>query len=147
MPAHQIDLAGQRRHGGGECRARQRLGPADPRRHRARLAGQAHALLVLIWNDELDTAGRICDTVLADARRRGSIDVVAHASCLRSMIMRRLGRLEEAAADARLALDFKLATSPPLAVGLGHRVVSRPAHLPRPPGGGGGRGRKSSRRP
>src|SRR5439155_15165614 len=36
--------------------------------------------------------------------------------CLRSMIMRRLGRLEEAAADARLALDFKLATSPPLAV-------------------------------
>jgi DNA-binding NarL/FixJ family response regulator len=42
--------------------------------------------------------------------------MVAHASCLRSMIMRRLGRLEEAAADARLALDFKLATSPPLAV-------------------------------
>ena len=75
-----------------------------------------YALLVLIWNDELDTAGRICDTVLADARRRGSMSMVAHASCLRSMIMRRLGRLEEAAADARLALDFKLATSPPLAV-------------------------------
>jgi DNA-binding CsgD family transcriptional regulator len=30
--------------------------------------------------------------------------------------MRRVGRLEEAAADARLALDFKLVTSPPLAV-------------------------------
>jgi DNA-binding NarL/FixJ family response regulator len=75
-----------------------------------------YALLVLIWNDELGTANRICDTVLSDARRRGSMSMVAHASCLRSMIMRRLGRLEEAAADARLALDFKLATSPPLAV-------------------------------
>jgi DNA-binding CsgD family transcriptional regulator len=75
-----------------------------------------YALLVLIWNDELGTANRICDAVLSDARRRGSMSMVAHASCLRSMIMRRLGRLEEAAADARLALDFKLATSPPLAV-------------------------------
>jgi len=42
--------------------------------------------------------------------------MVAHASCLHSMIMRRLGRLDDAAADAALALDFKLATSPPLAV-------------------------------
>jgi DNA-binding CsgD family transcriptional regulator len=75
-----------------------------------------YALLVLIWNDELSTARGICDTVLAAARRRGSMSMVAHASCLRSMIMRRLGQLEEAAADGRLALDFKLATSPPLAV-------------------------------
>jgi DNA-binding CsgD family transcriptional regulator len=75
-----------------------------------------YALLVLIWTGELEVAGRICDTVLADARRRGSMSMVAHASCLHSMIMRRLGRLEEAAADARLALDFKLVTSPPLAV-------------------------------
>ena len=44
------------------------------------------------------------------------MSMVAHASCLHSMIMRRLGRLEEAADAARLALDFKLATSPPLAV-------------------------------
>src|SRR5205085_917033 len=63
-----------------------------------------------------EEAGRICDTVLADARRRGSMSMVAHASCLHSMIMRRLGRLDEAADAARLALDFKLATSPPLAV-------------------------------
>jgi hypothetical protein len=75
-----------------------------------------YALLVLIWTGEFEVAGRICDTVLADARRRGSMSMVAHASCLHSMIMRRLGRLEEAAADARLALDFKLVTSPPLAV-------------------------------
>ena len=74
-----------------------------------------YALLVLIWTGELEKAGRICDTVLTDARR-GSMSMVAHASCLHSMIMRRLGRLEEAADAARLALDFKLATSPPLAV-------------------------------
>ena len=78
--------------------------------------GAVYALLVLIWAGELEVAGRICDTVLADARRRGSMSMVAHASCLHSMIMRRLGRLEEAADAARLALDFKLATSPPLAV-------------------------------
>jgi DNA-binding NarL/FixJ family response regulator len=78
--------------------------------------GAVYALLVLIWIGELEVAGRICDTVLADARRRGSMSMVAHASCLHSMIMRRLGRLEEAADAARLALDFKLATSPPLAV-------------------------------
>ena len=78
--------------------------------------GAVYALLVLIWAGEFEVAGRICDTVLADARRRGSMSMVAHASCLHSMIMRRLGRLEEAADAARLALDFKLATSPPLAV-------------------------------
>jgi DNA-binding CsgD family transcriptional regulator len=78
--------------------------------------GAVYALLVLIWTGQLEAAGRICDTVLADARRRGSMSMVAHASCLHSMIMRRLGRLEEAADAARLALDFKLATSPPLAV-------------------------------
>ncbi|HEX3193088.1 MAG TPA: AAA family ATPase, partial [Streptosporangiaceae bacterium] len=71
--------------------------------------GAVYALLVLIWVGELEVAGRICDTVLADARRRGSMSMVAHASCLHSMIMRRLGRLEEAADAARLALDFKLA--------------------------------------
>ena len=78
--------------------------------------GAVYALLVLIWTGEFEVAGRICDTMLADARRRGSMSMVAHASCLHSMIMRRLGRLEEAADAARLALDFKLATSPPLAV-------------------------------
>ncbi len=78
--------------------------------------GAVYALLVLIWTGQLEAAGRICDTVLADARRRGSMSMVAHASCLHSMIMRRLGRLEEAVDAARLALDFKLATSPPLAV-------------------------------
>ena len=75
-----------------------------------------YALLVLIWSGELATASDICEAVLSAARRRGSMSMVAHASCLRSMIMRRLGRFDDAAADAALALDFKLATSPPLAV-------------------------------
>jgi DNA-binding CsgD family transcriptional regulator len=75
-----------------------------------------YVLLVLIWSEELATAGDICDAVLSAARERGSMSMVAHASCLRSMIMRRLGRFDDAAADAAVALDFKLATSPPLAV-------------------------------
>jgi DNA-binding CsgD family transcriptional regulator len=75
-----------------------------------------YALLMLIWSGELATASDICDTVLSAARGRGSMSMVAHASCLRSMIMRRIGRFDDAAADAALALDFKLVTSPPLAV-------------------------------
>jgi DNA-binding NarL/FixJ family response regulator len=76
----------------------------------------AYVLLTLIWADELASAQEICDTVLAAARQRGSMSMVAHTSCSRSMLMRRLGHLEYAAADGRLALDFKLRTSPPLAV-------------------------------
>jgi DNA-binding CsgD family transcriptional regulator len=74
------------------------------------------AQFVIIISGELATARRICDGALAAARSRGSFSMVAHASCMRSMIMRRSGYLEDAAADGRLALDFKLATSPPPAV-------------------------------
>jgi DNA-binding NarL/FixJ family response regulator len=74
------------------------------------------AMLVLIWNDELAQARAICDVVLADARARGSMNMIANVCCLRSMILCRLGRLQDAAADARIGLDFKLKTSPPLAV-------------------------------
>jgi DNA-binding CsgD family transcriptional regulator len=75
-----------------------------------------YVLLALIWSEKLATASDICDEVLSAARGRGSMSMVAHASCLHSMIMRRIGRLDDAAADAALALEFKLATSPPLAV-------------------------------
>src|SRR5690348_7046272 len=37
--------------------------------------GAVYALLVLIWTGQLEAAGRICDTVLADARRRGSMSM------------------------------------------------------------------------
>jgi DNA-binding CsgD family transcriptional regulator len=42
--------------------------------------------------------------------------MVAHAAAARSMIARRCGDLEAALTDGRVSLDFKLATSPPLAV-------------------------------
>jgi DNA-binding CsgD family transcriptional regulator len=74
------------------------------------------ALLVLIWNDELERALAVSDAVLADAGTRGSLNMVASVRCLRSMILRRLGRLQEAADDGRAGLDFKLKTAPPLAV-------------------------------
>jgi hypothetical protein len=63
------------------------------------------AMLVLIWNDELATARAICDVVFTDSRARGSMNMVAQASCLRSMILCRLGCLQDAAADARIGLD------------------------------------------
>ena len=75
-----------------------------------------YALLILIFNDALSEAAEICEVALASARSRGSLSMVAHASCIRSMISRRRGELDDAAAEARLALDFKLSTSPPLAI-------------------------------
>ncbi len=68
------------------------------------------AMLVLIWNDELEQALAVSDAVLADARARGSMNMIANVRCLRSMILRRLGRLQEAADDGRAGLDFKLKT-------------------------------------
>ncbi|HET9082063.1 MAG TPA: AAA family ATPase [Trebonia sp.] len=74
------------------------------------------AMLVLIWNDELAQARAISDAVLEDARARGSMNMIANVCGLRSMILCRLGRLQEAEDDGRVGFDFKLKTSPPLAV-------------------------------
>jgi len=74
------------------------------------------AMLVLIWNDELEQARVVSDLVLADASARGSLSLTASVHCLRSLILRRLGRLREAAADGRAGFAFRLRTSPPLAV-------------------------------
>ena len=73
-------------------------------------------VLVLIWNDELGQARAVSDALLADARARGSMNMIANLYCLRSMILRRLGRLHAAADDGRMGFDFTLRTSPPLAV-------------------------------
>jgi ATP/maltotriose-dependent transcriptional regulator MalT len=78
--------------------------------------GPVAALLVLIWNDELEQALAFSDAVLAAAAARGSMDLTATVRSLRSMILRRLGRLQEAADDGRVGLDYKLKTAPPLAV-------------------------------
>jgi DNA-binding CsgD family transcriptional regulator len=78
--------------------------------------GPVTALLVLIWNDEFERALAFSDAVLAAAAARGSMNMTATVRCLRSMILRRLGRLQEAADDGRAGLDYKLKTAPPLAV-------------------------------
>jgi len=72
--------------------------------------------LTLIWNDQLEPALAVADRVLAEARTRGAMSIVVHVSLVRSMVARRLGRLDDAAADALATKDFKFATSPPLAV-------------------------------
>jgi len=74
------------------------------------------AMLVLIWNDELTQALAISGAVLEDARARGSVNMIANVCSLRALILRRLGRLHEAADDGRVGFDFKLRTSPPLTV-------------------------------
>ena len=74
------------------------------------------AMLVLIWNDELTQARAISDAVLEDARARGSVNMIANVCSVRALILRRLGRLHEAADDGRVGFDFKLRTSPPLTV-------------------------------
>jgi DNA-binding CsgD family transcriptional regulator len=71
-------------------------------------------LLVLTWNDEYDTALRVSDRLLAVARQRGSMNMVADVCCHRSGILRRLGRLKDAATDARYGFDIELQASPPL---------------------------------
>ncbi|MGH3164517.1 MAG: helix-turn-helix transcriptional regulator, partial [Trebonia sp.] len=76
----------------------------------------AIGLLVLNWNDEYDTALRVTDRMLAAARKRGSMNMVADVCGHRSGILRRMGKLKDAVTDARYGFDFELATSPPLAV-------------------------------
>jgi ATP/maltotriose-dependent transcriptional regulator MalT len=73
-------------------------------------------MLVLGWNDEYALATEIIDAVLASARARGSMNMVSSMCSLRSMILRMRGSLRDAADDAMTGLDFKLKTSPPLAV-------------------------------
>jgi DNA-binding CsgD family transcriptional regulator len=73
-------------------------------------------MIVLIWNDKLTTALALCDAVLDDARQRGSMNLVANVCSARSIALRGLGRLKDAAEDARVALDFKLSNSPPLSI-------------------------------
>lgn len=89
---------------------------ASPGLTRRDSLGPVTALLVLIWNDELERALAFSDAVLAAAAARGSMNVTATVRSLRSMVLRRLGRLQEAADDGRAGLDYKLKTAPPLAV-------------------------------
>jgi DNA-binding CsgD family transcriptional regulator len=76
-----------------------------------------HAVLVLLSNDELDTARALCQGIAATARPRGWLNTLVHASFPRSMVALRSGEAREAEADARFAFDFKVASnSPPAAL-------------------------------
>jgi DNA-binding NarL/FixJ family response regulator len=61
--------------------------------------------LGLIWTDRLVEAERVCDQAIAYARRRGSITDFASAMTMRANTHRRAGRLRDAEADARTALE------------------------------------------
>ncbi len=63
------------------------------------------ALYALIVAGRLDFAERVCDDAIADARARGSRFGFALASCFRSDLDYRRGRIAEAEADARTAIE------------------------------------------
>ena len=87
-----------------------------------RAAGQADALVAagatwlgftgvalgLCWTDRLQDAERLIDRAIAQARRRGSITDFASAMTMRANVRRRAGRLRDAEADARTALEAVL---------------------------------------
>ena len=74
------------------------------------------AALVLIANDDLQTATARCAALIELARPRGWLIALAHASFLRAMALVRAGHIRDALPDARLGFDFKLANSPPAAL-------------------------------
>ena len=66
------------------------------------------AVLGLRWTDRLDGAVRLLDQAVESGRRRGSIIDYGAAMTLRATVHRQAGRLREAEADARAALDAQL---------------------------------------
>lgn len=65
-------------------------------------------VLGLRWADRLESSSRLLDRAVADARRRGSVTDFGTAMTLRAAVHRRAGRLREAEADARSALEATL---------------------------------------
>ena len=121
-------------------------GPADPRRHRARLAHRG----VRAARADLERRARYRGPHLRHgARRRPAARLDEHGRA------RQLPALDDHAAPRaagggrrRRPAGARLQARhlPAARRGLGRRAVRRPAHLPRPPGGGRGRGR-GHRRP
>jgi DNA-binding NarL/FixJ family response regulator len=70
------------------------------------------ATLVLVANDQLETARRRCEAIMDAARPRGWLIALAHGSQLRAMALTRAGHARDAEADARLAFDYKLPVTP-----------------------------------
>ena len=78
-----------------------------------------HAVFILIAADRFREAGEVLDAALDDARRQGSLIAFATASTMRSLLTYRVGRLVEAEADARGAIDAtRLQGWPALSIGV-----------------------------
>jgi DNA-binding CsgD family transcriptional regulator len=78
-----------------------------------------HAVFVLIAADRFGEAGEVLDAALDDAYQHGSLIAFATASTMRSLLAYRIGRLVEAEADARGAIDAtRLQGWPALSMGV-----------------------------
>lgn len=60
----------------------------------------------LMWADRLDRADRLLEQLESQARRRGSVRSLAIASCWRSAVAYRAGRLADAETAARISLEL-----------------------------------------
>jgi DNA-binding NarL/FixJ family response regulator len=63
----------------------------------------------LLWSDRLDRADQLLEQLESEARTRGSVRALAIASCWRSSIAYRRGRLADAETEARTSLEVAAA--------------------------------------
>lgn len=63
----------------------------------------------LLWTDQLDRADELLEQLESEARTRGSVRSLAIASCWRSSIAYRRGRLADAEAFSRISLELAAA--------------------------------------
>ncbi|MEV6491809.1 AAA family ATPase [Actinoplanes sp. NPDC051633] len=74
---------------------------------------ETFATLTLIACGDLDVARERCSALVDVARTRGRLTALAHGSVLRAIALVAAGRISDAEADARFAVDFKLTNSSP----------------------------------
>ena len=86
--------------------------------------GFTGVVLGLRWTDQLDDAIRLLDRAVDSGRRRGAVIDYGAAMSLRAAVHRQAGRLREAEADARGALDAQLPVRWAFARGAGPLVGS-----------------------
>ena len=71
-----------------------------------------YAAMDLVLTDRLDGADRLCTACIEEGRRRGSLTIVSSFAFPRAFASLRRGRLRDAEADGRLALEGMLALVP-----------------------------------
>src|SRR6185437_11052772 len=70
------------------------------------------ATILLIVDDELETALAQCDALIDIARPRGWLIALAHGCMFKAMALVRVGQIRDAEADGRLAFEYKLPVAP-----------------------------------